>query len=359
MKKVEQIFKNILLNILLLLNPKLKSASTNSFNSGNRILFIRLNRIGDALITTPLIHLVKEKLKCKVFVLADRKNHFIFRNNPSVDEIIIFDKGIAGISKVKRFINENKIDTIVDTHDDVSATVSFIVALSKCQNKFALRKSNYKIYTRTVEKLNPTINHVILRNLELLKLFGLNYKKDEVKVYYTPPAESLKEAKELVASRNPANKFLLGVNISAGSNARFWGIERFQKLINVLKNYDLQFLLFHDPKDLDFAKQITDSKNIYPMSSNFDIFAAGILQLDLLFTPDTSVVHIASSNKIPVFGVYVKFETEDMIWSPYNTDFDCLITEEATLRNVAFEAVIKKFIPFLENNFYAKRNSKL
>ena len=37
-----------------------------------------------------------------------------------------------------------------------------------------------------------------------------------------------------------------------------------------------------------------------------------------------------------------------MIWSPYNTPFDCVITKEPTLKNINFDKVKQKFIPFLE-----------
>ncbi len=118
-------------------------------------------------------------------------------------------------------------------------------------------------------------------------------------------------------------------------------------------------MLFTDSKDFDKAKLIAENNLIYPVTKDFDKFAAGILELDMLFSPDTSAIHIASIKRIPVFVLYVKYKTEDMIWSPYNTDFNCIITEESNLVNVSFEEVNKKFIPFLEKHLNAKRNSKL
>ena len=150
---------------------------------------------------------------------------------------------------------------------------------------------------------------------------------------------------------DPGNKYCLGINISAGSAARFWGISNFKALIALLNEYDLVYLVFSTVEDHDLAKEIVDEKFIYPPSNEFSDIAAAILQLNMLFTPDTSVIHIASIKKIPVFGVYVKYNTHDMIWSPYNTNFDCVITEEPTLKNVTFEEVKKKFIPFLEQTF--------
>lgn len=359
MKQLEIIFKNLFLNFLLLINPNKKTISNPVFNQNNKILFIRLNRIGDALITTPLINFVKDNLGCEVYILADTKNHFIFKNNPSIDKVLVFKKGLKGLFAVNKFIKEKNIDTIVDLHDDVSTTVSFIIAYAKSKNKFALKKSNWKIFTQTVERINATNNHVIKRNLELLKLFNISYNDDEVKVRYYPKQKFKEESDFFISSKKLQNGFLLGINISAGSPARFWGIDRYKKLIELINNYDINFLLFHDPKDTELAKQITEESNIYPSTKYFDIIALGILQLDMLFTPDTSLVHIASMQKIPVFGIYVKYNTGDMIWSPYNTDFESVITKEPTLKNVSFKEVEQKFIPFLEKQINAKRNSIL
>ncbi len=73
-----------------------------------------------------------------------------------------------------------------------------------------------------------------------------------------------------------------------------------------------------------------------------------ISQLNLLLTPDTMAVHLASAFEIPVFGIYVHYNTDELIWSPYKSDFDCVVTKEPNLKNVTFEEVNKKFNPFLE-----------
>ncbi len=350
MKKLEQFFKRTLLNLLLFINPKIKSIGNKNFSSESKILFIRLNRIGDALVTTPLLDIVKRELKCSIYVLADRKNYFIFENNPSIDEVIILDKSLQGIFGINKIIKARKIDTIVDLHDDVSTTVSFLIAIAKVRNKFGLKKSNSKIFTKTVEQINSSKHHIIERILQLGSLFNFSVDKNYVSVHYYPKNESIKFADSEIEKRIPKNKFLLGINLFAGSDARFWGINNFKKLIEQVEKYEISYILFSTQDNLEIAKNIAEEKFIYPPSKEFDTFAAGISRLNFLFTPDTSVVHIASIYKIPVFGLYVKYNTQDMIWSPYNTEFDCIVTEEPTLKNISFEEVINKFIPFLERN---------
>ena len=80
MKIVENFFKNLLLQLLLIFNSKNVMSNGDANHIGSKILFIRLNRIGDALITTPLLHVIKKNLNAKIYVLADKKNYVAFNH---------------------------------------------------------------------------------------------------------------------------------------------------------------------------------------------------------------------------------------------------------------------------------------
>lgn len=359
MKKFEFLFKNVLLKLLLILNPSKKNFSIPEFTPNSVILFIRLNRIGDALVTTPLLYEIKKQIGCKVIVLSDPGNYFVFLNNPSVDEVIIYKKGLKSITGINRIIKEKNIDTVVDLHDDVSTTVSFLIALSNVKLKFGLFRSNSSVFTHTVEKLNPSKFHVIERSLELSKLFNLKVNKTNASVRFYPSDGAEQKAKSELVRLNPQKQFVAGVNISAGSLARFWGIDNYKKVINALSGYNIKIILFCSESDYSLAEQITIKNNIYPPTKDFANFAAAIMNLNFLITPDTSVVHIASIKRIPLFGIYVKYNTDDMIWSPYNTEFEYVVTEEPTLKNISFESVQQKLIPFLEKQLNVKANTRL
>jgi ADP-heptose:LPS heptosyltransferase len=350
MKKIEIFLKNVLLRVLLLLKSgRSRHNGPVSFNENSKLLFIRLNRIGDALVTTPLIQEVKRQLKCRIFVLADRKNSFVFTNNPNVDEVIVFRKGFKGFLEVLSLIKLDNFDAIIDLHDDVSTTVTYLLAMAKAPNKFGLKKGNEIVYTKTVEKPDPSKFHVIDRLMSLVSLFGISYCKEEINVGYFPKPVAIDKAGEVLKRRFPGKKFLLGINISAGSQARFWGVERYRELIGFLESYDIYVLLLCSVNEAPQALEITRGKedNIF-YSPSFDEFASMISKLDMLFTPDTMAVHLASAFMVPVFGIYVHFNTKDMIWTPYRSDFECVITENNTLSEVTFNQVIQKFKPFLE-----------
>ncbi len=351
MKRIEFFFKNILLKILLSLQHKQNYGRENKFDEKSKILFIRLNRIGDALVTTPLLHEIKMKIKAKIYVLADKKNKEAYLNNPDIDELIIFEKGLKGFFKVLNLIKREGIQTVVDLHDDVSTTVSFLIALCTAGNKFGLEKDNKIIFTKTVPRLNAAKYHVVERIFELTKLFGIKPEARDIHIIYQPDSLSYKKAEDFIRKNYTQKRFIAGVNISAGSPSRFWGIENFKKLLNYFSLSGADIVILSSPGDKETAMQITDSHFIYYLSETFSEFAAMISELDFLFTPDTAAIHLASAFNIPSFGVYVKYKTNDMIWSPYNTKFDCVITEKENLSGVPFEEVIIKLKPFTENIF--------
>jgi len=357
-KKIEILFKNFLVRVLLLLKSRNKN-SVPEFDSSSKLLFIRLNRIGDALVVTPLLHEIKKSLKCTVHLLADRKNHFVFSNNDDVDKVIIFEKGLNGFLNILKLIKTEKYNAVIDLHDDVSATVTYLLVLCSAKNIFGLKKSNSAAYTHTVEKPDAATHHVIERNLELAKLFNINMNKSEVNVHYNHKAESLTKVEDVLKKKFTSDKFLLGINISAGSDARFWGVDNFRKIISSIDNFDLNYIVLCTTRDIKLALQITGYENKIYYTPSFDEFAAMISKLDFLFTPDTSTVHLASAYNVPMFGIYVKYNTNDMIWSPYQSDFDFVITTEPTLENVTTESVLNKFIPFLEKHMVLHANSKL
>lgn len=349
MKSVEVYLKNIFLSFLLFLNRKDKLEKEHySIAPGAKILFVRLNRIGDALVVTPLLNEIKNGADVEVYVLASSTNRIVFEDCPCVSKVIVFEKGLKGFLSLLKLIEEEKFSAIVDLHDDVSTTVSFLITLTKVPLKFGLKKSNSRIFTHTVEKVDAGNSHVIERNLALLKLFNLSYDKEKVNIVYKPKEESFNKVGNYLERKFKEKKFLIGINISAGSKARFWGVERYRQLLSFFKTYDANVLLLSTTRDLKHAIHIAAENEPIFYTPSFDEFAAMISMLDFLFTPDTSTVHLASAFRIPMFGIYVQYNTNDLPWTPYQSKHEIVITREPNFSNLSFENVISKLKPFIE-----------
>jgi len=348
LKKIEIYIRKLILNLLLLIIPKKSVDNKIDLKENSKILFVRLNRIGDALITTPLLSLIKKNTNHKIYVVASNYNYFVF-SSKIVDNVIVYDKKRITIFKLIRLINKLKPDAIIDLHDDVSTTVSFILALSKAKYKIGFNKVNKKLYNYIIEKPDSSKTHVVERILQFTKIFNIKYTKEEIKVFYYIDEKALKNANNYLLNNKLDNYFKIGINISAGSEARFWSIKNYKNLITEIRKYsNVKVIILCSPNDIEKAKQISNGLIPIYYDNSFEKFSAMISKLNLLITPDTSVVHIASAFNIPVFGLYVKYNTNDMIWSPYNTEFECVITEQPTLESINLNEVFNKLKPFLE-----------
>lgn len=352
MKKIEILIRNLILNLLLLFKRSAQKDSLPTITNETKILFIRLNRIGDALVTTPLLAKIKEQYNCSISVCADKKNYFVFERSGVVDNILTYDKKKESLFKLIRRIRKKHFDIVVDLHDDVSTTVSLVVAFLNIPYKFALNKKTRRLYSNVIPRIDPSTNHVIDRLMEFRRLFKIDIDSNEINVVFEPSVDDISITDLFLGEKYEINRFLLGINISAGSKARFWGIENYKKLILSLKKYKLNILILCSENDLYAAKEISENKLPVYWTKDFSEFSAMIKNLNFLFSPDTSIIHIASAFRIPVFGIYVKYNTNEEIWYPYKSKYKVVITEEATLENVSCETVIEKFIPFFEGIYY-------
>ncbi|MEG8947370.1 glycosyltransferase family 9 protein [Rosettibacter firmus] len=326
---------------------KRKRADKIVLNDNSKILFIRLNRIGDALVSTSLLYNIKSKTNYKIFVVASKYNHFIFNSEELCDEVIVYDKNEINFLKLIKIINSIKPDAIIDLHNDVSTTGSFILAFSKAKFKIGFNKWNNKLYDYVIEQQSKT--HIVDRLMSFSQILNVPYNKDEINIHYKVSENALSNICNYINNNKLNNVFKIGINISAGNDSRFWSIENYKRLLKDLSIYkNAGLIVLCSPNDVTKAKEIADDK--YPIfyNNSFEIFTALISKLNLLITPDTSVVHVASAYKVPVFGLYVKYKTSEMIWYPYKSKFECVITEEPTLHNIKYESVINKLKPFIE-----------
>lgn len=357
MKEIEIFFKKILLTIYLLFHAKAERKDELILNTSSKILLVRLNKIGDALVTTFLVKLLKNQTGCTIDVIADKKNHFIFSSLPFVDNIYIFPKKVDKIKELKEKINSGNYDAVFDLHDDVSTTVTMFIGSLKCKNKVGFKRTNHKIFNYLVPYPDPHKYHVIERYLSFADFLKLDYDKNEIRVLFPLNNETKLEVQNNIENKFAEKKYLVGINISAGSEARFWGIERYKELISYFKRYDVNLLVIATENDRAKAEKLLDEKVELFINPDFNRFAACVGTVDFLFTPDTSIIHLASAYNIPTFGIFVKYNTENVIWYPYNTVHETVVIEDPTFENLDYNSVHDKLEPFFEKIYYAKGNS--
>jgi len=363
LKPVEIGFRRILLRVL---GPFVKRGRTLPASidfSSKKYLFVRQDRIGDVLVSTPLIHTLKSKYpKATVDFLLSSNNHFVLSNEPLVRKRWIYRKTLASAWAVLKSIRAEHYDFVIDLMDNPSATSTVLCMLAGGGWNVGLSKDNAYAYDIVVPLLSRRDYHIIDRLAALLTVFGIERETMDLKVRYNVLEESKQLASRFLKAKSIQDNQTIGVNISPGEGTRFWGTERYQGLIRWLRSErpGNPVLVLYQPSDKAVAESITlpfPDVFLSPVTATFDQFAALVQQLWVLITPDTSAVHLAAAFSIPAIVLYVQSDKDLRIWEPYGSLSETLVTDVDDLRTIPVEQVVQACRRLMSNRIASPRIS--
>jgi len=142
----------------------------------------------------------------------------------------------------------------------------------------------------------------------------------------------------------------VGYNLSAGSPTRVWAEEKTVRLLKmILERYEgTRVILFTVPAERKRGERIRShfGSSVYLIPDGLSLVQACaiIKHLDLLVTPDTSLVHIARSFKVAVVGLYSRFMKNFLLWRPYGQDGGAVVSQcDGNIFDITPEQVMKSF----------------
>ena len=286
--------------------PVLVSRNKTIFNSTQKILLLRYDRLGDVIVTVPFLRkLSKNSInKFEIDCLFSSKNiaaKAAFENY--IHKALLLERGILKFIKIIREIRKTKYDLIIDLTDNTSSTSNIVLKLSGSKFKLGFQKENSSVYTHIVETPPKLKNHIIKRLLNLLKPFNAFSEDIDLSLEY-PISKELEDSAAKIYVQN--NKKRMGVIYSGSNLSKSLGNEKLKiilkKLYDDFPNWDI--CLFRTKGMVSISDELIKATNIKaaPLSSNFNEFAASIKQMDFILTPDTVSVHLASAFNIPCFN---------------------------------------------------------
>jgi ADP-heptose:LPS heptosyltransferase len=353
LKRIEILLRRFLIFILgFFVRRQNQPPNTIDFNSC-KILFIRQDRIGDVLISTPIFASVKaHNPSAIVDVLVSENNHFVLMNDPLIRKRWIYQKRIGKVIALLRSIRKEKYDFAVDMMDNPSVTSTLLCLLFGARWNVGIAKDNTYVYDIRVPMLSRRDTHIVDRIAQLLIPFHIDPNAEKLSLrYYTSP-ESDEFAERFLSANQLGKHPLIGINISAGGAARFWGIDNYRALLFFLseKYPRLIPILLYQPSDEEKAIKIVDGNQnviLSPITKTFDQFAAIIKRLSFLISPDTSAIHLASAFCVPSVVLYVQSDKALRIWEPYGTDYEVVVTDVddlSTIHITDVQTALKKLI---------------
>jgi ADP-heptose:LPS heptosyltransferase len=124
-------------------------------------------------------------------------------------------------------------------------------------------------------------------------------------------------------------------------------------LVNIQEaKRDLRFLFLFRPDDVQAAQNVAQALPVhsvlFPQYDTFHHFAAYIASARMLLSPDTSAIHIAAANRVPVLGLYPAVEWNYWRWRPVNTLSRTVRPQQGLVPDIGVPEVLQAFHELLE-----------
>ena len=122
-----------------------------------------------------------------------------------------------------------------------------------------------------------------------------------------------------------------------------------------ITNYDsTKVILFTTPKERKRGEKIIENfeKNVYLVPDNLSLIEATALikYIDILISPDTSLVHIARSFNVNVVGLYSRFMKNFLLWKPFGQENGAVVSgNDDNIHDITPDEVFEEYLK-LKNN---------
>ena len=322
---MKDIWRKVLYSLLGKIFKNQISDAPIHLNGTEKILIFRYDRIGDMVVSLPSFEFLRTKFpNVQICVLASEKNKFLLENYPYVDSIFILPNNVLKLIKTLFELRKQKFDLIINFvfHKTTKAGILANLIEPKAIKINLGHETRNEIYHKLFNSLvRPDVRWKVPMSEFLLhylcQIFGLPFEGSFLERYnFWIPPESLAFAEDFFKKTN-GKKYLL-INITARLK---WKSENYRKLAEKIVNIypDVLIIFVCHPVDSMRLKEIVnglDGRVYSYSSSNFYNVIALIKYVDIVFTPDTSIVHFANAFKKPIVFVHPASNSTTYEWQP-------------------------------------------
>ncbi len=297
-------------------------------DSIRKILIRSVNWIGDAVMTTPAIRVIREQFPhAEITVLANPMVSQLFLHHPGIDSIITFDRqgkhhGVAGRLRLAAELRKQSFDlAIILPNSFDSALVPWLAGIpariGKCSDGRTLLLSGRYNAPKGVPPC-----HEVEYYLNLMQFFGITGERTPLHLSITAEEES--RASALLAENGvQTGDFVLGINPGASyGSAKRWYPDRFAQVARHLaEQWSAKIIIFGGPGETTISADIESrlegtAVNVAGKTSVRELMAL-IKRCNFFITNDSGPMHIAAAFDVPLVAIFGS--TDHTGTSPYGS----------------------------------------
>ncbi len=270
-----------------------------------KILVIRLSSIGDIILTTEVIRLLRKRFPdSKIDFLIQKEFKELLMYNKRVDNLIEYDKKL-NLNEIKKrrndILQDEKYDLIIDLHNNIRTR-----HWRKGIYKELLKVKKYRLEKLSLVHFNNSFNsmpHVTDRYFNTIN--ELNIEKDNRGLEVWLEGESAYKANDNKGLNN-----IIGIAPGAKHFTKMFPKEKlillFKKLL-LIYNHS-KFKIFGIKEDGHISKQLKElgGERVVDFCGELTLLqtAKEIDECDVVITNDSGLMHLAASRKVPTLAIF-------------------------------------------------------
>lgn len=290
----------------------------------SRVLLVRLRSLGDAVLMTPVLTVLKRNPGTRVAVLLEAPFHEVLANNPQVDRIITVPRGRSKLmtrSLAIRAARSFSPDMAVDLHG--GTTSALITALSGAAVRIGYSSSrSRRFYNRSVPDSRRIWGKVSIHTVEhqLAPFKHLGFQVEPIPPLQVPVEISALDQVRTLLSRSALEEGFILIHPGAAFDTKQWEPGRFAEISRLLEREGHPIVFTAGPGE---EPLLADLGKAAPASVHFlgplplDQFIALASLCRLYLGNDTGTTHIATALGKPVVVIFGS--SDSPVWSPWGT----------------------------------------
>jgi lipopolysaccharide heptosyltransferase II len=304
-----------------------------------KVLAVRLDNLGDVLVTTPALHAIKTSLPyAELTLLASPVGAQVARLNPDIDDVIVYDapwmdpwhkrpQDSQREQQMIATIRERHFDgaIIFTSYHQSPLPAAYLCYLADIPLRVAASIDGPGSLLTTRHKHPERMMHEVERGLDLVGAIGLT--TDDLDLVLQVPAEAQSQlAQRLTAEGIDSRRPLVVVHPGCSMPARTYPWEMYAQVVKLLVEQLRVMVALTGTKDEEaLVERVLEQLPPHTRKATFAFagklsfpeFCALIEAADLTITNNTGPMHISAALKTPVVALFALTNPPEQ-WGPWH-----------------------------------------
>jgi lipopolysaccharide heptosyltransferase II len=278
-----------------------------------RILIARTDRLGDVVLTTPVIKLLRREFPDAYIAFMVRPyTKDVLINNKDIDEVITYDKdqgqqSFVDTVKFAMNLRKKQFDMAIAMHPTNRVHMIMFIAGIPVRIGYD-RKLSGLLTKRIIHRKQEGTFHEVEYNFKMLENAGISTENADPIPYMFTGSEEKKYVDSIFLDKGLTEK-VVAIHAGASCESKRWPVERFAEVCrDILKNYGCDIVLIGGPDTSEINAKISEitKAKIHDMTGRFSVgeLAEFLRRCKLLISNDSGPVHIATAVDTPVLSIF-------------------------------------------------------